>query len=81
MELSAVQYVSDQKGQTKSVLIPIELWKQIQQIIENQENHSQQSNAWDTLETLTGSLDAPADWSAEHDHYLYGTAKRDIPSS
>lgn len=25
-------------------------------------------NAWDVLETLTGTVEAPSDWSAEHDH-------------
>jgi hypothetical protein len=29
------------------------------------------------LESLTGSVEAPTDWSAEHDHYLYGTPKRE----
>jgi len=33
-------------------------------------------DAWDVLERLTGTVDAPPDWSSEHDHYLYGTAKR-----
>jgi hypothetical protein len=31
---------------------------------------------WDVLESLAGLTDAPADWSVEHDHYLYGTPKR-----
>lgn len=31
---------------------------------------------WQTLEGHTGSVDGPSDWSAEHDHYLYGTPKR-----
>lgn len=33
-------------------------------------------NAWDLSENLTGTVEAPEDWSAEHDHYLYGTPKR-----
>jgi len=33
------------------------------------------ANAWDLLENLTGTVEAPEDWSAEHDHYLYGTLK------
>lgn len=33
------------------------------------------SNAWDVLESLTGAVEAPADWSSEHDHYLYDTPK------
>lgn len=33
-------------------------------------------DAWDALERLAGTIDAPPDWSVEHDHYLYGTPKR-----
>lgn len=32
--------------------------------------------AWDIIEQLIGTVDAPPDWSVEHDHYLYGTPKR-----
>ena len=35
-----------------------------------------QQNAWDVLESITGTVEAPPDWSINHDHYLYGTAKR-----
>ena len=28
------------------------------------------------LDRHAGSVNAPVDWSAEHDHYLYGTPKR-----
>lgn len=34
------------------------------------------SDAWALLDELAGSAQAPADWAAEHDHYLYGTPKR-----
>lgn len=39
--------------------------------------------AWDVLRPYIGTLDMPADWSIEHDHYLYGTPKRyaDDPES
>jgi hypothetical protein len=33
-------------------------------------------NIWDLLESLTGVIEAPDDWAGEHDHYLYGTPKR-----
>lgn len=33
-------------------------------------------DAWDVLEAMTGTVAAPIDWSSEHDHYLYGTPKR-----
>ncbi len=32
--------------------------------------------AWDLLLSAAGTVEMPADWSAEHDHYLYGTPKR-----
>jgi hypothetical protein len=33
-------------------------------------------DAWIALEQQIGALDAPPDWSVEHDHYLYGTPRR-----
>ena len=38
------------------------------------------SDAWSTLESLTGTIEAPRDWAHEHDHYLYGTPKRESKS-
>jgi hypothetical protein len=35
-------------------------------------------NAWDTLEELAGTIEAPEDWSKQHDHYLYGTPKQEV---
>ena len=32
-------------------------------------------NAWDVLEQIAGTIEAPPDWSSEHDHHLYGTSK------
>ncbi|AFY51053.1 hypothetical protein Nos7524_5334 [Nostoc sp. PCC 7524] len=34
-----------------------------------------EGNAWDVLEALTGTIEAPSDWSSQHNHYLYGTPK------
>lgn len=36
---------------------------------------STREDAWSVLEGLAGTIDAPSDWSVEHDHYLYGTPK------
>ncbi|NDJ17357.1 hypothetical protein [Myxacorys almedinensis] len=33
--------------------------------------------AWETLRAHAGTVEMPEDWSKEHDHYLYGTAKRE----
>ena len=35
-------------------------------------------NAWDLLEEMAGTYEAPEDWSKEHDRYLYGTPKRNL---
>ncbi|RPJ54902.1 MAG: hypothetical protein EHM23_27855 [Acidobacteria bacterium] len=37
---------------------------------------SEGKSIWRVLESLIGTVDAPPDWAAEHDHYLYGTPKR-----
>lgn len=34
-------------------------------------------DAWSELEALTGTVDGPRDWAREHDHYLYGSPRRD----
>ena len=44
--------------------------------IQSVEQPVAQENAWDVLEAMTGTVAAPSDWSSEHDHYLYGTPKR-----
>lgn len=37
-----------------------------------------QGDAWDVLDALQGTVDAPSDWAREHDRYLYGaTLKQD----
>jgi hypothetical protein len=35
---------------------------------------------WKFLERVAGTVEMPADWSSEHDHYLYGTPKRSAAS-
>ena len=40
-----------------------------------QEQLQKSCNAWDVLESLTGTVEVPADWSAEHDHHLYDKPK------
>ena len=35
-------------------------------------------NAWELLEEMAGTYEAPEDWSREHDHYLYDSPKRNI---
>ena len=49
--------------------------------VAEKEEKPEVSDAWSILGTLTGTVDAPEDWSEEHDHYLYGAAKRKSKSS
>lgn len=58
--------------------LPDDLQQQVLQFVATlRQQHLQSSgNAWDVLESLTGTVEAPADWSVEHDHCLYGTPKR-----
>jgi hypothetical protein len=34
-----------------------------------------EKSAWEVLNSLIGTVTAPADWSLKHDHYLYGTSE------
>jgi hypothetical protein len=73
----AIQYISDrQSGQPISVIIPMELWQRLQSIQVTTTLPTQATgNAWEVLDALTGTLEAPSDWSSQHDHYLYGSPK------
>jgi hypothetical protein len=45
-------------------------------IIQDEPEGEPGGNAWDVLEALAGSIEAPPDWASEHDHYLYGIPKQ-----
>ena len=75
MEFSAIQYVANQQGHTTGVLIPIEVWREIQAKLAANDQLLQ-TTVWDVLDGLAGSIAASPDWANEHDHYLYGTPKR-----
>jgi hypothetical protein len=53
----------------------------IQIISQEQQTEPTDKNAWDLLEDMAGTYEAPEDWSREHDHYLYGTPKRNSENS
>jgi hypothetical protein len=36
----------------------------------------ERKTAWEVLESLIGTIEAPGDWASEHNHYLYGTPRR-----
>ena len=45
-------------------------------IVSEKAEEPSDSNAWDILGRLTGSVEAPEDWAREHDHYLYGVPRK-----
>ncbi|HEX6606740.1 MAG TPA: antitoxin family protein [Chloroflexia bacterium] len=49
--------------------------------IEPETDDVRDADAWDVLERFAGSVDAPPYWASEHDHYLYGTPKRQAENS
>lgn len=40
---------------------------------------TQEEDAWTVLDRLSGTIEAPPDWSREHDHYLYHSPRRNSP--
>jgi len=36
----------------------------------------EKKSLWNIIDDIIGKVDGPSDWSEEHDHYLYGTPKR-----
>lgn len=44
-------------------------------VVTLQQQQQPKGDAWDVLDSMIGSVEAPSDWSTEHDHYLYGTPK------
>lgn len=73
MSSSIITKVADQMAG-----LPDELQQQVLTfVVTLQQRHQpQEGDAWDMLESMTGTVEAPSDWSAEHNHYLYGTPKR-----
>ncbi len=66
------------QGELEELYVLVKQFLQIQRQTpaEDTAKNSIHMNAWDVLEELTGTITAPEDWAVEHDHYLYGTPKR-----
>ena len=50
--------------------------KQYILIVHEKAEGSMPEGAWDVLDSLSGTIEGPEDWSLEHDHYLYGTPRK-----
>jgi hypothetical protein len=47
-----------------------------EQLAPKDDQASRKGDAWAVLKSMMGTVEGPADWSSELDHYLYGTLKR-----
>jgi hypothetical protein len=59
--------------------LPFAAGEQVEVILRaepSEEEPAAHGDALGVLENLIGTVEAPVDWAAEHDHYLYGTPKR-----
>ena len=60
--------------------LPFAAGEQVEVILRVEPSAEEQAtapgDALAVLEQLIGTVEAPSDWAAEHDHYLYGTPKR-----
>lgn len=65
------QKASDNKSLNQLIAEAIQFW------LDKKKQPS--NNLWDWLEENAGTVEAAQDWSLEHDHYLYGTPKRNTP--
>lgn len=45
-------------------------------VIREKDEERDSLNAGDILDKLTGTVEAPQNWALEHDHYLYGVARK-----
>jgi hypothetical protein len=74
MNFPNLQYISDQHGNPTGVIVPLDLWKEFDTFFKAKQTTST-GDAWEVLESLIGTVEAPSDWASQHDHYLYGTPK------
>lgn len=68
--------IFDGESLKPSVPVDLELDRPYQVIIEELPPQPAAGDAWSELSGLVGTLEAPPDWAAQHDHYLYGLPKR-----
>jgi len=48
----------------------------VEDIASESKSGLQAVDAWDILDEIAGTVEAPKDWAAEHDHYLYNSPLR-----
>ena len=65
-------------GQVFLPELPLELEKDTVYTISVEKSRpaAEGASMWDYLREVAGTVNAPEDWSAEHDHYIHGTPKR-----
>jgi predicted DNA-binding antitoxin AbrB/MazE fold protein len=63
-------------GEVFRPLAPVDLKPNTHyRVIIEESTASGAQDAWTVLESMIGTVEAPADWSAEHGHYLHGSSQ------
>ena len=76
--ITAIESLSPESLKLLSEFVDFLRFKRFQSPKEQTPSAPESDNAWTLLETLSGTVQAPQDWAAEHDHYLYGTPKHSV---
>jgi hypothetical protein len=45
-------------------------------IVHENAEDTKSEGVWDVLDSFSGTIEGPEDWSLEHDHYLYGSPRK-----
>ena len=55
---------------------PVDLEPNVEYTVIIKSKEKKNKNFCDVLKSIAGTVEGPEDWSEEHDHYLYGTPKK-----
>ncbi len=56
---------------------PVDLETNVRYLVTIKRKEASKQSLWDVLNKFSGKVEGPEDWSKEHDHYIYGTSKRE----
>ncbi len=56
---------------------PVDLEPNVRYLVTIKRKAASKQSLWDVLNKFSGKVEGPEDWSKEHDHYIYGTPKRE----
>ena len=55
---------------------PVDLKKNVEYIVIIKSEGKKKNDFCNVLKSIAGTVEGPEDWAEKHDHYIYGTSKR-----